>query len=335
MSDFNKVLAFQNMMPYLNKDQQEQLASTLGMSLEEIERRLVGKNKEDEFILILLFMGVCKSITGFDEGVSQLLSTATSDLLVELNSGEKFMLEIKHTDNERFSISTGNLKRRIEYAHKYGLKLYFAISIKGFWLLFDEEYMLYKNGKIDVSDMIQSKLDSVLGCLSYIFPKSLRIKSVYSTTARSTIGIKFEPYGEMVSYELYYGKKRIFRVKGQKSPYLGYPIILEALQDRLSMDSQTIEQDGEFTIINEEFTNDFNVIPEYKFLLAPIEHTVAENGQLYTPHTYIEQAKVDRDVLNSRFQLGHIRGMMQYLANNGVDISYIKDNYIYKLNPKN
>ena len=31
------------------------------------------KNKEDEFILILLFMEVCKSITAFDEGVSQLL----------------------------------------------------------------------------------------------------------------------------------------------------------------------------------------------------------------------------------------------------------------------
>jgi len=89
MSDFNKILAFQQMMPYLNKEQQEQLADTLGMDLKEIERRLVGKNKEDEFVLILLFMEVCKSITGFDEGVSQLLSTATSDLLVELKNTKK------------------------------------------------------------------------------------------------------------------------------------------------------------------------------------------------------------------------------------------------------
>ena len=65
------------------------------MELQEIERRLVGKNKEDEFILILLFMEVCKSITAFDEGVSQLLKTATSDLLVELQNEKKFMLEIK------------------------------------------------------------------------------------------------------------------------------------------------------------------------------------------------------------------------------------------------
>ena len=48
MSDFNKIMAFQQMMPYLNKEQQDNLATTLGMELQEIERRLVGKNKEDE-----------------------------------------------------------------------------------------------------------------------------------------------------------------------------------------------------------------------------------------------------------------------------------------------
>lgn len=45
MSDFNKIIAFQQMMPYLGKEQQEELALTLGMDLQEIERRLVGKIK--------------------------------------------------------------------------------------------------------------------------------------------------------------------------------------------------------------------------------------------------------------------------------------------------
>lgn len=116
MSDFNKVVAFQQVMPYLNKEQQKKLALTMGMDLQEIERRLIGKNKEDEFVLILLCMEVCKSITGFDEGVSQLLKTATADLLIELKNGNKFMLEIKHTDKEKYSISMGNLERRMEYA---------------------------------------------------------------------------------------------------------------------------------------------------------------------------------------------------------------------------
>lgn len=58
-------------------------------------------------------MEVCKSITAFDEGVSQLLKTATSDLLVELQNEKKFMLEIKHTDKERYSISMGNLQKEL------------------------------------------------------------------------------------------------------------------------------------------------------------------------------------------------------------------------------
>lgn len=335
MSDFNKVLAFQQMMPYLTKEQQEELATTLGMDLKEIERRLVGKNKEDEFVLILLFMDACKSITAFDEGVSQLLKTATSDLLVELQNGNKFMLEIKHTDKERYSISMGNLEKRINYAGKYGLELFFAISIKGYWMLFNAEYLKEKKGKIDISDLMKSKLDETLGCISYVFPKGLRIKSVYSTdkTVKST-GIQFPPYGKLVSYELYYNDRKIFRVKGKNSPYIGYTMILEALQDRMSMDTQIIQQSGSYTVINESFSKNFNAISEYKFLLSPIEHTVYDGEEKYTAHTYIENAKVDANLLKMRFQVGHIRGMLQYLADNGIEIMYIRNCLIYKLNPQ-
>lgn len=335
MSDFNKVLAFQQMMPYLTKEQQEELATTLGMDLKEIERRLVGKNKEDEFLLILLFMEACKSITAFDEGVSQLLKTATSDLLVELQNGNKFMLEIKHTDKERYSISMGNLEKRINYAGKYGLELFFAISIKGYWMLFNAEYLKEKKGKIDISDLMKSKLDETLGCISYVFPKGLRIKSVYSTDKTvKTTGIQFPPCGKLVSYELYYNDRKIFRVKGKNSPYIGYTMILEALQDRMSMDTQIIQQSGSYTVINESFSKDFNAISEYKFLLSPIEHTVYDGEEKYTAHTYIENAKVDANLLKMRFQVGHIRGMLQYLADNGIEIMYIRNCLIYKLNPQ-
>ena len=131
MSDLNKILAFHQIMPYLSKTEQNRLADTLGMSIENIETRLKGKNKEDEFILILFLMDICKNITGFDESVSQLLNTPTSDLIVELKDGKKFLLEIKHTDKTRYTISGGNLKRRTDYAKELGLELYFAISIKG------------------------------------------------------------------------------------------------------------------------------------------------------------------------------------------------------------
>ena len=332
MSDFNKIMAFQQMMPYLNKEQQEKLADTLGMDLQEIEKRLVGKNKEDEFVLILIFMEVCKNITAFDEGVSQLLKTATSDLLVELRNGNKFMLEIKHTEKEKYSISMGNLQKKMDYAKEYGLDLYFAISIKGYWMLFSAEYLKDKRGKIEISDLAKSKLDEMLGCVSYVFPKGVRIKSVYSTDETvKTTEIQFSPYGKLVSYELYYNDKKIFRLKGKNSPYIMYAMVLEALQDRLSMDTQTIQQSGNYTIINESFSNDFNAISEYKFLLAPIEHTMYDGEEKYTVHTYIENAKADENVLQIRFHLTHIRNAMLYLADKGLDIMYIKNNLIYKL----
>ena len=54
MSDFSRIMAFQGIRHYLSQDEQNKVAQTLGMSIEEIDKRLVGKNKEDEFILILL-----------------------------------------------------------------------------------------------------------------------------------------------------------------------------------------------------------------------------------------------------------------------------------------
>lgn len=334
MSDFNKIIAYDQIMPYLNQTERQMIANTLGMSIEDMEKRLRGKHKEDEFILILLFMEACKSITSFDEGVSQLLKTATSDLLVELKSGVKFMLEIKHTDKEEYSISSGNLQERIDYAKKYNLDLYFAISIKGFWMLFPSDYLKSKKGKINISDLTKSKLDEIIGCVSYIFPKNLSIKSVYSTNTKKSCGIKFEPYGDLVSYELLYNGKKIFRVKGKNSPYLGYSILLEALQDRLSADTQTIVQDGVYTIITETFTQSNNAISEYLFLLSIMEHTVNENGEKYTPHTYIENAKADKDILDRRFKLDHVRGIIQFLVNNGIEIMYIENNIIHKILPQ-
>lgn len=178
-------------------------------------------------------------------------------------------------------------------------------------------------------------MDEVLNCISYIFPKDLRIKSVYSTDEKiKSTGINFPSYGKMVSYELYYKDKKIFRVKGNNSPYLWYALVLEALQDRMAMDTQRVQRSGSYTVINELFSSDFNAISEYQFLLASIEHTVCEGNETYTAQSYIERAKENDTLLQNRIQLGHVRGMIQYLVDNGVEIMYIKNSYIYKLKPQ-
>lgn len=86
-----------------------------------------------------------------------------------------------------------------------------------------------------------------------MFPKQVKIKSIYSTSHSKGMEIQFEPYGRLVSYELYCDDKKIFRVKGKNSPYLRHSIYLEALHDRIANAHQNIEQDGEFTVITEYF----------------------------------------------------------------------------------
>lgn len=69
-------------------------------------------------------------------------------------------------------------------------------------------------------------------------------------------------------------------------------------------------------------------------MLAPVEHTAYDGEEKYTAHAYIENAKADANLLKMHFQLGHVRGMMQYLADNGAEIMYIRNKLIYELNPQ-
>ena len=333
MASFEDILAFSQIRKYLTPEQEKSIVQSMGISIEEIDRRMNGKDKEDMFILILLFMDVCKSVSGFDEGVSKIFHASTSDLIIEMKNGKKFLLEIKHTGKEKYKISSGNLQERIDYAASFGLELFFAISIKGFWMLFKSDYLKNNGGKITVADYKNSELDSILGTYSYMFPNGLKIRSVYKKNYKNSVGIKHNEYGELVSYELYYQDRKLFRVKGKNSPVKGYSMILEALQDRMSVVSQNIHTEGDTTVIIEEFPadnqNSFNAISEYEFLLSPIRHTVNDSGENYTERTAVESLKSDETVMH--FQKEHVRGMMKWLAEQGVPVCYVYEGLIRKL----
>ena len=181
MTSLENILAFNKLLPYLDAEQRDAISNALGMSFDEFEKRMTGITKENEFILILLFFNVCHKISGFDEGISKIEGkTYTPDLILELKSGHKFLLEIKHTDKNKYSISGGNLEKRIEYASSLGLDLYFAISIHGFWMMFKSDYLRKNHGKVTIDDYKNSILDEVLDTYSYIFPQGIKIRAVYS-----------------------------------------------------------------------------------------------------------------------------------------------------------
>jgi hypothetical protein len=328
MSDFNKIMAYDSISPYIKEEHRQQILEDLGMNLDTINDRLGGKRKEEEFLVILLIMNICKRISAFDEGVSQLLETATADLLIELYNEDKFLLEIKHTDRDEFKISGGNLNKRIEFANSNNLDLYFAISIKGFWMLFKSDYLINKKGKIDKSDYVNSQLDKI-GCITYLFPKDIKIKSVYSKTNNKSTGLLSREYGNLTSYEFYYKNKKIFRVKGQKSPFLAACIALDALREGMHSEKYDIVQYDDITIITVQTVENYFLIPEYDFLLLPIRRMLLDNDMECSIHDFIELKKAGEDLpfLNP----DNIRSVMNYLANNGVDILYVFDKKLNKI----
>lgn len=279
--DLNKLLAFNQLVIDKPEDEKKRLALLFDIDYEDYTKRILGKEKEADFIIILKSLEALKHFEAYDEGLSHITGEYTPDFKIEMCDGYEMLLEVKHTDKDIYKISQGNLKKRKEFADRHNLPLRFAISLKGLWGLFTVETLLEKKGKLTLDDFRGEKasswLDIELATCSYMFQKQIKIRSVYSKNHAKGMGIQFEPYGQLISYELYYGDKRIFRARGKESKFIQHSIYLEALQDRVANINQNIEQKGEFTIITEFSDKSFgNIIPEYEFVLSPIKHLCKE-----------------------------------------------------------
>lgn len=291
MNDLNTLLAFHQLVMNKPEDEKIELAEKLSIDYTSYKKRIKGKEKEAELIVILKSLGVLKHFDAFDEGLSHITHEFTSDFRVELTDGYKMLIEVKHTDKDTYDISSGNLQNRIDYAKRHSLPLRFAVSLKGYWGLFTSETLQEKNGKLTINDFggaaSLSWFDREFETCSYMFPKNICIKSVYAHNHLKSMGIKFEPYGDLVSYELYCDNKRIFRAKGKNSNFRIYTILLEALQDRVANIKQNIATNGNYTIITESTdTSSIHSIREYDFLLSYINHMYdnADDAELkYTP----------------------------------------------------
>lgn len=329
-TDLNKILAFHTLVIGKQESDKRRLAEIHKIDFDEYKRRIVGKEKEAEFLVILRALKAINHIEAYDEEVSKITDEKTSDYKVELADGYKMLIEVKHTDKEKYSISGGNLQARIDFAKKMNLPLRFAISIKGYWGLFTVEYLQSKNGKITLSDFISDKRmastwDNELETCSFLFPANIQIKSVYAHNHPKSLGIGFEPYGELISYELTCNGKRIIRVKGEKSRNISTMILIEALQDRLANSEQEITQNNGYTVVVDK-SNEINMIPEYKFLLAIIEHM--DLSGLDTRDDNLSYVSTKKDF--NYPTLEYIRIAMAILVQNGLDIIVFKGNNGYR-----
>ena len=305
-----------------------------GIDYEEYKKRIIGKEKETEFLIILKSLGCLNHIVAYDEGTSHLTNEYTPDYCVELSDGYKMMIEVKHTDKEYYKISLGNLQHRIEFAERHSMPLRFAVSIKGFWGLFTTDDLQQKKGKLTIADFggenSISWLDVELATCSYMLPHDLKIRSVYMKNHKKGTGIFYNQYGQLVSYELYCDEKKLFRFKGKNSKYKLYSIYLEALQNRLANAHQEIVHSGDATIITEYFNkNDPRcIIPEYEFLLAPIKHIVSDIDGCQLGYDSM-RAVADKD-----FQYLDVRLLRAYLielSELGMDITVFRNSNGYRI----
>lgn len=142
--ELNKLLAFNQLIIDKTDDEKRNLASVLNIDYEEYKKRMVGKEKEADFIIILKSLDVLKHFEAYEEGLSHITREYTPDFKIEMNDGYKMLLEVKHTNKDMFKISLGNLQRRIDFANRQNLPLRFAISLRGIWGLFTVETLLEK-----------------------------------------------------------------------------------------------------------------------------------------------------------------------------------------------
>ena len=132
-------------------------------------------------------------------------------------------------------------------------------------MMFPADYLKSKGGRITIKDFKSSVLDDYLDNCSYLFIQGTEIKSVYEPTVnRDEDTIYHDKYGQLVSYELLFQGKRIFKFHSKNNPKIAYSFVLEALQDRLSNDKQLITHKGPKTMIREIQTEDIQVLSDWQ-----------------------------------------------------------------------
>jgi len=326
-TSMEKIKAYHSIKNFLNEEQQQQIAEMLMLTPVDIEKRLWGKDNEVEFILMVYLLQWCKSIVGFEEGIAKLTDTVASDLYIELLSKEKIVVEIKSTEDEKYSISESLFKKKEEFANKLNAKLYFAIKLAGYWTLYSSEYLKNNNRKVNINDdFLNSEFNKIFGDRTFVFPNGLKIISTDSNQAKEHLTISNGDYGHLVKYEIKYFDKKILTVNSRKNEKYLLLFVFENLQDMMSNDKQTIEFiDADKTVIKEELTK-LSMMNLSAFILSPIKHMMSELGHAYDFNEYLTNLIDNKNNLLNR---QHFLYGLSFLTENDYQIMEMIENKMY------
>lgn len=324
-----RIKAYHSIKPFVSKDELVEVSNMLKLTEVDRTKRIEGKEAEFEFLLMCHTLGNLQDIVAFEEGVSRLTNTVTTDFLFITKDNKRLAIEVKSTTKKTWKISESVLSDKEDFAKLMNAELYFAIRLANHWVFLPSDYIKQKNKKITVQDILNSELN-ILGEKSFIILKSLTIKSTYTTDSSKGIGIENKSYGFLNRYSLEVEKKSILKVSpSSKAKSLIYTIILEAVQDSASNQSQEIKQlDTNRTLVIEKLNENCQFQLSH-FLLAPIRHITHDLHDNYDLTTYITE-----NIDNQKEQLIHPNMVMNTLGmlhNRGLTIAEVIENNIYFL----
>ncbi|MEE9391195.1 MAG: hypothetical protein V3W41_01685 [Planctomycetota bacterium] len=283
--EIEKITAFKNICPYLDVKRQEELARELGIDGVDLDRRLEGLRNEDEFVLILHFLRSCKHLIPFEEGAPQLTGTAAPDLLVQLHSGEKLLIEVKSSEKDLLKLGTGRVKKCMAVAEDLGLPLYFALKQRGVWGLFSAEHVLAQTGKLRlVEDFTKSEFDAKFGSQWYMLPGGLEFHYLYQ---HDGVGLVQSKHGPLVRFAVRFRGKRIMQATGTESNmFAAHMLRAVALQGKQDEPLGGLTR-GKYTKV--VYRLPFNLsIADYHLYLRLIHGTSREGGAKYDRTTYLK-----------------------------------------------
>lgn len=222
--------------------------------IKKIRQHELGLPAEDEFMLILSWLGKCQLVHKIDQ--TQLPPSSSSykvpDLFAVFNcSGKqiKTLIEVKSTEKSKLSWTEDYLKSKQRYAELLGVPLLIAWKLRkmGVWVLFDARLLKksVKNYKIDFVSAIKNNLMGTLaGDFYVVFRKGVglnfKFKKLKKEAAKQTSDGQSERWLMRIE-DAFFTNGEGQRIK-TLGPGLWALFIASPIEDQLSFNDDYINQ---------------------------------------------------------------------------------------------
>lgn len=156
-SNIEELKLYFQISEFLTKETKEELIDALKLDRISLDKRILGRKGELEFINILKSLNKYKNIFSIEESTSAFLESPATDIIAVSNNSID-IIEIKTTtlEDKKKIISIKNYNKICNIANNFNAQLFFAIKINNNWGLFKGEYLKNKNFKINKKDLEHS-----------------------------------------------------------------------------------------------------------------------------------------------------------------------------------